>query len=92
MTVIAGDEPVAAFRWLSFGCCVLFFTFTHAPWEWVVAAPACVIYNLLLYARKTLWAPIVAHAVANGAIFFIVVYGSGRWTLDGAPLDLWYFL
>lgn len=87
------NVPIGQFTWAGFVVTVAFFTFTHAGWEGPVAAATCVIYNALLYARKTILAPIVAHAVTNFSLFMLVVMTSGSVTgPDGRLLDLWYFL
>jgi membrane protease YdiL (CAAX protease family) len=62
---------------------VVWFTLTHAPWEWWVALPAGVVFNLWLYRRGHLGAVVVAHATANAALWLLVVLGEG---------DLWPFL
>ncbi len=75
--------PIARFTWRSFVITAVWFTFTHVPWEWGVAAVAGVVFNLWLYQRRHIGSPIVAHAVANASIWAIVVLGPG---------DLWVFL
>lgn len=67
--------PIAHFTWRSFVVTVLWFTFTHVPWEWGVAAMAGVIFNLWLYRRRHIGSVIVAHAAANAAIWLAVVLG-----------------
>ena len=66
---------IARFSWRSFVVTVLWFTFTHVPWEWSVAALAGVIFNLWLYRRKHLMSVVVAHAAANATIWLAVVLG-----------------
>ena len=56
---------------------MVWFVLSHAQWEWGVAAVAGVLFNLWLYRRRQLGAVIVAHAVANGAIWAWVVLGPG---------------
>jgi CAAX prenyl protease-like protein len=78
--VIDGDMdfrkiPIARFTWRSFLVTVVWFTFTHVPWEWGVAAVAGVIFNLWLYRRRHICSVIVAHAAANAAIWLAVVLG-----------------
>ncbi len=68
-------QPIGRYRARSFLVTVVWFTFTHASWEWVVAAPTCVLLNLWLYRRGHLGAVVVAHAVANGSIGAIVLLG-----------------
>ena len=77
------NVPIARFTWRSFIVTVLWFTFTHVPWEWIVAFPAGILFNLWLYRRGHIGAPIVAHAVANASIWALVVF---------SPADLWIFL
>jgi CAAX prenyl protease-like protein len=77
------DLPIARFSWRSFLVTSVWFTFTHLSWEWIVAAPTGVLFNLWLYRRRHIGAPIVAHATANAAIWLVVVLGPG---------DLWIFL
>jgi CAAX prenyl protease-like protein len=67
--------PIARFTWRSFLVTVFWFTFTHVPWEWGVAAVAGVIFNLWLYRRGHLGSVVVAHAAANVAIWLAVVLG-----------------
>lgn len=69
------DVPIARFTWRSFLFTSAWFTLTHVPWEWIVAAPAGVAFNLWLYRRRHIGAPIVAHAVANGSIGAAVLLG-----------------
>ncbi len=69
--------PIATFTWPSFAVTVVWFTFTHVPWEWIVALPTGILFNLWLYRRKHIGAVVVAHAVANGAIWAAVVLGPG---------------
>ena len=78
--VIDGDMnfrklPIGRFAWRSFVVTVLWFTFTHVPWEWGVATLAGVLFNLWLYRRRQMGALIVAHATANAALWLAVVLG-----------------
>jgi CAAX prenyl protease-like protein len=77
------SEPVARFALRGFVATVLWFTFSHAPWEWWVALPTGAVLNLWLYWRGHLIACVVAHGVANAAIWALVVLGPG---------ELWEFL
>jgi CAAX prenyl protease-like protein len=77
------DVPIARFSWRSFLVTSVWFTFTHVSWEWIVAAPTGVLFNLWLYYRRHIGATIVAHAAANAAIWLMVVFGPG---------NLWIFL
>jgi CAAX prenyl protease-like protein len=77
------DVPIARFSWRSFLITSVWFTFTHVRWEWIVAAPTGVLFNLWLYRRRHIGATIVAHAAANASIWLVVVLGPG---------NLWIFL
>ncbi len=68
--------PIARFGWRSFAGTVLVFTITHAPWEMPVAFVTGILFNLWLYRRGHLGSVVLAHAVANGTIFAVVV-GAG---------------
>lgn len=67
--------PMARYSVWSFWVTVAWFTFSHVPWEWGVAFAAGILFNLLLYRRGHIAAPVIAHAVANAAIFFGVLTG-----------------
>jgi CAAX prenyl protease-like protein len=77
------DQPIARYTPIAFIGTVVWFTLTHAPWEWWVALPTGVVFNLWLYRRGQLGAVVVAHATANAAIWLLVVLGE---------FDLWPFL
>ena len=83
----AGEDfrrlPVAQFTRLSFAGTIAWFTLSHAPWEWWVALPTGVLFNLWLARRGHLGATVRAHAVTNAAIWVLVVFG---------PIALWEFL
>jgi len=78
--------PIGRFAWRSFVGTVLWFTVTHDPWEWIVAAPTGIVLNLWLYRRRHLGSVVLAHAAANAAIFAFVAARAG------ANPDLWIFL
>jgi hypothetical protein len=78
------EISVGTFAWRSFIVTVVWFTFTHASWEWPVAFATGVIYNAWLYRRKHIGALVIAHAVTNAALFLFVALGP-------VP-DLWFFL
>lgn len=95
--VYSGDRdfreiPIGTFAWPSFFVTVAWFTLSHAPWEWPVALLAGVLYNLWLYRRKHIASLVVAHAVTNAALFFLVVWGSADTAARGTLRDLWFFL
>jgi hypothetical protein len=73
--------PIGRFAWRSFLVTVAWFTFTHVPWEWVVAPVGGALFNLWLYRRRHIGATIVAHAVANAAIWLAVVLGPEAWRI-----------
>ncbi len=78
--------PIGVFAWRGFLFTLVWFTFTHAPWEWPVAAATGVIYNLWLYKRRHIGSLILTHAVTNAALFAAVVWA------DGDGRDWWFFL
>jgi CAAX prenyl protease-like protein len=85
------EIPVGTFTWPSFLVTLAWFTLSHARWEWPVALLAGVLYNLWLYRRRHIGSLVLAHAVTNAALFFLVVWGA----TGDAPLilrDLWFFL
>lgn len=87
------EVPVGRFAWRSFLATSLYFGFSHRPWEWPVAFPTGVLLNLWLYRRGQLGSVILAHAVANAAIWAAVVLAPGSVaTRGGAALDPWIFL
>jgi len=86
------EIPIGTFAWRSFLVTVAWFTLTHAEWEWPVAFLAGVLYNLWLYRRKHIVSLVVAHAVTNASLFFLVVWGSTDAAAPGVLRDLWYFL
>jgi CAAX prenyl protease-like protein len=77
------SEPIGRFAWRGFLASVLWFTFSHAAWEWGVALAAGIAFNAWLYARRHLGACVVAHAAANAAMWAFVVFG---------PAPLWGLL
>jgi CAAX prenyl protease-like protein len=85
-TLERGDfrsEPIARFAWRGFATTALWFTFSHAQWEWPVALPTGIAFNAWLYWRRDLMACVIAHAAANAALWALVVLG---------PMPLWEFL
>lgn len=66
---------VARYARRSFWVTVIWFTCTHAMWEWWVALPTGILFNLWLYQRGHLGATILAHAVANASIAAAVLLG-----------------
>jgi CAAX prenyl protease-like protein len=87
------ELPIGRFAWRSFLVTSLYFALSHARWEWPVALATGVLFNLWLYRRRSLGALVLAHAVANAAIWAAVVSApEGLATLGGRPLDPWIFL
>jgi len=85
--------PIGRFAWRSFLLTALYFGFSHRSWEWAVAFPTGVLFNLWLYRRRHLGSVILAHAVTNAAIWASVVFAPEQWTTrGGATLDPWIFL
>ncbi len=78
--------PIGRYRPAGFVISLLWFTFSHALWEWPVAFATGAIYNLWLYHRRHLGAVIIAHAVTNACVFAAVLAASQR------GINLWYFL
>jgi hypothetical protein len=75
--------PVGHAQRLAFGVTLVWFTLSHVPWEWWVAAPTGALFNAWLYRRGRLASVWLAHATANGAIAVLVLLG---------PWDLSAFL
>jgi CAAX prenyl protease-like protein len=73
--------PIARFTWRAFLVTVVWFTFTHVPWEWPVALVGGVLFNLWLYRRGHLGSVVVAHAAANAAIWLAVALGPEAWRI-----------
>jgi CAAX prenyl protease-like protein len=78
--------PIGRFAWRSFLGTVVWFTVTHQTWEWIVALPTGILLNVWLYRRRRMASVVLAHAVANAAIFVFVVLRA-----PSHP-DLWIFL
>ena len=70
--------PIGRYAPLGFWVTVVWFTLSHVPWEWIVAAPTGVLFNLWLYRRRHLGATVVAHGVANGAIWLAAAVAPDR--------------
>lgn len=65
--------------WMAFAIVAVLFGFEHSLWLAGIVAGAA--YNWLYMARRTLWAPIVAHAVTNGLL--------GLWVLQTGNWQYW---
>jgi CAAX prenyl protease-like protein len=81
------DLPVGRYTRMSFAALVVWFTFSHAPWEWPVAAGWIIGTQLWFYRRRHLMSMVVAHAGSNLGILAAVGAASG-----GAAGDLWFFV
>lgn len=68
---------IGKFTWMSFIVVTVFFGLEHH--RWLVGFAAGLIYNLLLYRERNLWACIVSHGVTNFALG-IYVLQSERWS------------
>jgi CAAX prenyl protease-like protein len=77
------QRPLARPQRFAFLVTVLWFTLSHAPWEWWVAIPTAALLNAWLYLRGRLRSVWIAHAVANATIGALVAFGPG---------SLWSFL
>jgi hypothetical protein len=85
--------PIARFSWRSFVIVILWFVFSHAPFEWSVMLGWTLLTMAWFYRRKHLAPLVLVHAVTNGAIFVFVrcfdgVFRDGA----GAPISLWFLL
>jgi CAAX prenyl protease-like protein len=71
--------PLGAFSWLSFCGTVVFFGVEHH--RWLPGIVAGIIYTLLLYRKKDLFACILAHTVTNLTlgIYVLVTHQWGYW-------------
>lgn len=78
--------PIGVFAWKGFLFTLVWFTFTHATWEWPVAFATGIIYNVWLYKRRHIGSLILTHAVTNAALFAAVIWA------DGVGRDWWFFL
>jgi len=87
------DVPIGRYSLRSFAVVVVWFTFSHVPWEWPVAVAWIVMTQLWFYHRRQLPSMVIVHASSNLSILAFVVAFSGA-LLDGQgrPLDLWFFV
>ena len=87
------DVPIARYSFRSFATVVVFFTLSHAPWEWPVAVVWIVLTQLWFYRRRHLLPLVLVHAVSNLSIFLFVLIADGKLhDADGSALSLWFFL
>jgi CAAX prenyl protease-like protein len=87
------DVPIARYSLRSFATVVVFFTLSHARWEWPVAVVWIVLTQLWFYRRRHLLPLVLVHAVSNLSIFLFVLIADGKLRdPDGSALSLWFFL
>jgi CAAX prenyl protease-like protein len=87
------DVPIGRFRWRSFVVIVIWFTFSHAAWEYPVAFAWAALTMLWFYYRKNLISLVITHAGSNLGILAFVMAQSGRWLDEhGNPISLWFFV
>jgi hypothetical protein len=72
------EVPFGSFSWLSFSVVTLGFCLEHQPADWVAAALAGTLYNLVAYRTRSLSACVIAHAVTN-LLLGIYVMRTGQW-------------
>jgi CAAX prenyl protease-like protein len=87
------DVPIGTWSRRSFIAVVIFFTFSHVPWEWPVAVAWVTLTQLWLYQRRHLMSLVVVHAGSNLGILVFVILQTGRWLdSEGNPISLWFFV
>ena len=85
--------PIGQFAWPSFVITTAYFVFSHMPWEWGVMLAWTLLTMFWLYHRKHIASLILVHAVTNGSILALAVFGEGRVRdATGALVDLWFFV
>lgn len=87
------NVPIARFSWRSFLVVVIYFVFSHLPWEWGVMFAWTLLTMAWFYHRQHIAPLVLVHAVTNGAILAFVVLCDGVFH-DGAgrPIPLWFFV
>jgi len=85
--------PIGQFAWPSFVITTAYFVFSHTPWEWGVMLAWTLLTMFWLYHRKHILSLILVHAVTNGSILALAIFGEGRVRdATGALVDLWFFV
>lgn len=85
--------PIAKYTLRSFAVVVVWFTFSHVPWEWPVAAAWIVVTQFWFYHRGQLASMVIVHAASNLSILIFVVVCDGMLRDgQGVPIDLWFFV
>jgi len=85
--------PMGRYSLRSFAVVVVWFTFSHVPWEWPVAVAWIVLTQLWFYRRRHLASMVIVHATSNLAILLAVACFTGS-LVDGQgrPIELWFFV
>jgi CAAX prenyl protease-like protein len=87
------DQPIARYTQRSMIVTVVVFTLGHVPWEWWVCVPWIVLSNLWFFHRKRLRAIMLVHAVTNGALLALAIWGGDLFqNADGSAFSFWFFV
>ena len=87
------DLPIARYTLRSMIATIIIFTAGHVPWEYWVCVPWVFATNLWFYHRKSLSALMLVHAVTNGALLALAIWGGELITdADGTPFTFWFFV
>jgi CAAX prenyl protease-like protein len=85
--------PIAKYTLRSFAVVVVWFTLSHVPWEWPVAAAWVVVTQLWFYHRRQIGSLVIVHAASNlGILIFVVLCEGMVRDGNGIPIDLWFFV
>jgi CAAX prenyl protease-like protein len=85
--------PIAKYTLRSFAVVVVWFTLSHVPWEWPVAAAWVVVTQLWFYHRRQIGSLVIVHAASNlGILIFVVLCDGMVRDGNGIPIDLWFFV
>lgn len=85
--------PIGRYSRRSFAAVLIWFTFSHVPWEWPVAAAWIVLTQLWFYRRRHLASLVIVHATSNLAILaFAACFTGSLVDGQGRPIDLWFFV
>jgi CAAX prenyl protease-like protein len=87
------DQPIARYTRRSMIVTIVIFSLGHVPWEWSVCVLWIVLSNLWFYHRKRLGAVILVHAVTNGALLALAIWGGDLFqNADGSSFSFWFFV
>lgn len=87
------DQPIAQYTLRSMIVTVVIFSLGHVPWEWWVCVPWIVLSNLWFYHRKRVGAVMLVHAVTNGALLALAIWGGNLFrNPDGSAFSFWFFV